>query len=71
MSPKTIISYRNDVLTFLDDLHIHPDHFDGNGCKKMDDQWHVTSKRWKAFGDHDDQSQVKLITQFLFIGAKK
>ncbi|MCM2534408.1 tyrosine-type recombinase/integrase [Neobacillus pocheonensis] len=26
-SPKTIISYRNDIHIFLDDLHIHPDQF--------------------------------------------
>jgi site-specific recombinase XerD len=26
-SPKTIISYRNDILIFLADLHIQPDHF--------------------------------------------
>lgn len=26
-SPKTIISYRNDILIFIDDLHIRPDDF--------------------------------------------
>jgi site-specific recombinase XerD len=26
-SPKTIISYRNDIIIFMDDLHIKPDEF--------------------------------------------
>ncbi|WP_256238621.1 hypothetical protein [Bacillus sp. EB600] len=25
--PKTIISYQNDILIFMNDLHIQPDHF--------------------------------------------